>query len=447
MATAVFRLFCLALLLLMPAPAGAYVESGKLPFLVSSISGGLPRTYVGQELILTYMLYFKDTAPQISDEVRPSLQGLWAKETEPERYIRSVPVTIRGEQFRSAVVKQFRLVPIQSGRLTVTGYSMTCAMARVAADGSELPDTRSRITAPAVTIPVIALPEPVPGAYSGAVGSFSMELLADRRKLRAGEALSLKIILSGTGSLLTLELPSLHLPESFRSSPPEITANLKNVPGPSSGTLTATIQAWPQSGGDFLIPPVSMVVFNPSTGSFSTILSKPLTITVEPAVTGTGTGTREPEHSAADPEEKHQKSLSLPLAAAALALILLLAGGASFIRGGIKRKTSQKTGPDDAEKLLPGSGVSAGNLKQQLFSFLEEAGIKSPGAMTRRELHEALMGIEASDEVRRELPEVLDALDRIMYSTTGEKEARTPELIAEKVSALMKALRKSGTSR
>ena len=75
-----------------PAKTGASEIQGNKPFLASSINNSHP--FVGQEVLLTYRLYFQDTAPKISYEVTPSLQGLWAKETGSERFIKSIPAIL-----------------------------------------------------------------------------------------------------------------------------------------------------------------------------------------------------------------------------------------------------------------------------------------------------------------------------------------------------------------
>lgn len=93
------------------------------------------------------------------------------------------------------------------------------------------------------------------------------------------------------------------------------------------------------------------------------------------------------------------------------------------------------------------SGKSARTMKEQLFTLLEEAGIKSPGGMTRTELNDAMQEIKIPDETRSELPVVLDSLDRILYSPSKEKESRIPDWITTKVDALLRALKKAGSSR
>ncbi len=435
-------LFMLIMVVLFaPAIAGASLLQGNKPFLASSINNSQP--FTGQEILLTYTLYFKDIAPKIAREIPPSFQGLWAKECGSERFIKSVPATVQGEHFRSAVIKQFRLVPIQSGKITVSGYSMLCTLPQndVGIDGKELPDSSVGITAPTITISARTLPLPVPKQYSGAVGIFSLSLMADRSKLNIGEPLSLKLTLTGTGSLLTLELPDVQLPESFRKNHPEKAINLLKSSGTTSaGSITSTSLAWPQSKGDFQIPAVTLVVFNPDTQQFSTLHSKSLAIQVNAAAQKATGGE---EKSRNTPSEKKGSDHTL-FSTMAIAL-LLLSSGALIVWIRKKQLTDvKKMVAEEAGSQSPETTASARTMKQQLLALLAEAGIKSPGGMTRMELQNALREINLPDNTRSELPEVLDSLDKILYSHSEAKESRIPDRIKAKVNALLRSLKKAG---
>ncbi len=423
-----------------PAIAGASEPQGNKPFLASSINNNHP--FVGQEILLTYRLYFRDSAPKISRETTPSLQGLWVKETGAERFIKSIPATVKGKDFRSAVVKQFKLVPIQSGKITVSGYSMLCTLPQEnsAAVKKEPTEDSLRITAPPIAITARALPEPVPEKLSGAVGTFSLNLLADKMRLKIGEPLSLKLILTGTGSLLTLELPGMQLPESFRQNPPEKTTTLIKESETSSGSTTLTTLAWPQSEGDFQIPAVTFVVFNPETQQFSTLHSKSLAIRVD-AAARKATGEREVPLSGSSENTNTITSLYSWLTIACIALI----SSAIIVLIRKKRLTDAQTKvSEDVSELSPEIGKSAKVMKKQLLALLSESGIKSPGSMTRIELQEALQEMNIPDEARSELPAILDSLDKILYSPTGENESRIPDWMTKKVNALRHDLKKGG---
>ena len=411
---------------------------GNKPFLASSINNSHP--FVGQEVLLTYTLFFRNTAPKISDEVAPSLQGLWSRETGSERFIKSMPAMVQGEHFRSAMVKQFRLVPIQSGRITLKGYSMLCTLPQDNVS-KELPDTRLRITATTITINAQNLPAANPEKLSGAVGIFSLGLITDKQKLKIGEPVSLKLILSGTGSLLTLEMPNLTLPESFRHNPPEKTTTLIPASETTSGTITATIIAWPQSEGVFQIPSTALVVFNPQTEQFSTLHTQPLAIRVTPAERE---AKEDGEHSFDTATETKKRRTPI---FTIITLLLVMSSAAIYLVRKKRVDDAKKLADEERTDQQSGNSKSAKNMKQQIFILLEESGIKSPGGMTRAELNEALQKINIPDESRSELPAVLDSLDRILYSQAAEQENRIPDWIAAKIDILLRALKKAGSSR
>jgi hypothetical protein len=447
MATGVFRslLFCTLTVIwfFIAQNAGFAAAKDLKPFLTASISNNRP--FVGQEVLLTYTLCFRDTAPKISEEVPPSLRGVWVKEAKPERYIRSTPVTIKGEQLRSAVVKQFKVVPLQSGPITIAGYSMNCSLPSDPASftGSDIPDVRFLITAPGVDIVARPLPGNAPKGFSGAVGTFSLELTADRQNLKAREALTMKIILSGTGNLLTLTMPDLRLPVSFRRNQSLYTDALKNEPGISSGSVISTIQVWPQSAGDYQVPSASMDIFNPETGKFHSIISKPLTIHVSPAAQ---TETENNSDISGTIKKQSETPFFLrPLTIAVGIIILVMISFVSFSIWNKNRRSYPGRKQADIQLEIE-RGQSAESMKKAIFALIEKAGISSPCALTRNELKKELLKTGVPESLLNELPEMLDSLDRIIYSTAGEKKQVIPESVIGKIDLLLNTLNKIAVS-
>ncbi len=435
--TAYFR-FC-ALLLLVTLYTSAITARAETPdstpFITTLINKRHP--FVGEEILLTYTLNFKDVAPKISNEVMPLLQGVWAKESPPERFIKSSPTKVQGETFRSAVVKQFRLVPLQSGQIPLSGYRMQCIQQKnqMEASAKEVKESVISIAAPPLTLSARPLPEPIPENFSGAVGTFAFDLVADKQKIGAGEPLSLKIVITGTGSLNTLQLPALNLPESFRHNPPERSGSFNQNSGVTSGTLTSTTLTWPQSVGDFMIPAIRFAVFNPETEQFQTLLSKPLTITVE------GGLFKKIADQQTLPIFGEQKNTLFPerMMTVLIIVLLLLTIAATLLIRSKKQKITTRRQHDTASEHPQKSARSAYEIKQKLFTTLDGAGIKKPGALTRKELENELQRININEEIRQEIPAVLDSLDKNLYTPS----ARLHESMIKRVNALIAALNKS----
>ncbi len=423
------RYLLLSLLLLATCCTPAVAEASEMPgnrlFLTTSASNTHP--FAGQEILLTYTLWFRDVAPKISSETNPSFTGLWAKESQPERFIKSMQKKVNGDELRSAVVKQFRVVPLQAGTFTIAGYVMQCILPQqqIATNLKEIPETFVRITAPPIILSSLALPEPVPEGFSGGVGAFTLDLRSDNQKIRVGEPLTLKLIVTGTGNLHTLQLPGPTLPESFRHNPPERTT--------SPGSITSTITAWPQVTGSFKIPALRLVVFNPETRKFSTLVSKALTITVEEGPFQGKIG-QEAEHPAA---AEGKNNFSVPATGAIIAILFLL----TIIAMALKGKKLQQSSRATTSEHQPEGDASAETMKQQLFTLLETAGIRTPEAMTRKELERALQELTIPVESQSELSAVLDSLDKILYCPSGKNGSPIPASIVAKVNALLTLLK------
>ncbi|NTW68540.1 MAG: protein BatD [Chlorobiaceae bacterium] len=438
-----FRLAVLLVTLLCFAPSARAAGGNreKKPFLLSSISNTRP--WVGQEALLTYRLYFKEIAPKISNETNPSFQGIWAREAETERYIKSLPATINGEQFRTAVVKRFRVAPVQSGTIRISGYTMLCSVTPDPLLNSESPppENRQQLKAPNISISARALPEPLPKGFSGAVGTFELKLVADKSALKAGEPLKLKLILSGTGNLFTLKLPALHLPESFRQNPPDVATTLNKESVETAGSKTLAVTAWPQREGNFTIPAISTVVFNPETAQFKTVQSNAISIRVSrPAQGAIPSDARLSLQSSEGEYPEIMSTLWIP------SCVLLLGGAALFILR--KKRQQQKKTPAARRNGEPASIIepSAINVKQQLLALLEEKGISTPGGLTRKELNAALKEKGTPDDVIIEVTALLDALDRSLYARSENQASHLPEKIAAKAETLLKKIKNSGGS-
>ena len=126
---------------------------------------------------------------------------------------------------------------------------------------------------------------PIPGRpdFKGPVGQFGVAATVDRKSIPAGEAVTLKVRLAGSGNLRTAtEAPHLSIP------------GVKVYP-PSSRTLPArgaakggTSAEWdfvvvPSEPGSLVIPPISLEVFDTAEKKLVVKRSEPITLTVEAA--------------------------------------------------------------------------------------------------------------------------------------------------------------------
>ena len=140
------------------------------------------------------------------------------------------------------------------------------------------------ITLAAEVEKVQSLPLPrenAPANFNGAVGSFSMTVAAGPTNVTAGDPITVKIQISGRGSLDSLTLPEQAAWQGFKvyspSSKTEFTDQLD-----LQGTKTFEEIVAPQSAEIKELPPVSFSFFDPDQKAYRMLTQPPIPLAVRP---------------------------------------------------------------------------------------------------------------------------------------------------------------------
>ncbi|HWR02008.1 MAG TPA: BatD family protein [Chlorobaculum sp.] len=427
--------FCLLLLMLALTASPAQAKSsGTTPgdslFIEASVDNARP--WVGQEILLTYTLFFRDVAPGIKDKTMPDHSGLWIEEVSPENFISSTPTSVNGTMLRKAVVKQLRLVPLQSGKLSVTSYRLGCFLPKdrqLTLDSKN--DIETVVTAPAVVIEAKALPKPSPEGFIGAVGSFSVSVTPEKSQLSAGEPLTLFITVSGRGNLNALPPVALNLPPGLRKDESAVPSTRQNKAGVNEESVTTRITLTPEKIGTFRFVPVRLTLFDPLKARYETIAAREITVTVVP-----GKITAPQPRTYPVPEKPSRGILStsswimLAMAAVVVSIILgLFALGRRKRAAGPVRAMEEPASPSPVQT----GRLSAESLRCQLYDALKKAGVRNPGGLTSKELRKKLGERKVKEKTADAILELLAKIDQAIYAPG---ETSTEQLEALNRSAL-----------
>ena len=127
-----------------------------------------------------------------------------------------------------------------------------------------------------VTLAVLPLPEEgKPPGFSGAVGSFNMEVSAAPTELNAGDPITLKINVTGSGNLAEAQPPALSNAADFRTYEPR--ANKTDA-----GLKAFEQVLIPNDSNVHAIPPVRFSYFDPQARQYRTLESQPIALVVRP---------------------------------------------------------------------------------------------------------------------------------------------------------------------
>jgi hypothetical protein len=255
------------------------------------------RPYVGQQVVVDYVLYFRRHLEPRSAQFVGAWQadGLWREELDVPPSARSPRHA--GNGYWTVTVRRVALYPTRTGRVTLGELSFEIELIRRRADPFGLFGAfssrveRTTPVAEAVELDVRPLPPGAPRGFSGAVGRFTLRATLDREEAAAGEPLRLTAIAEGTGNLATLPPPTIEAPVSFERYDPDEDRTLDRTSAPATGTKTWTWSLVPRSGGRFRVG-VELAYFDPAREMYRTLEVGPIDVRV--------TGTVDPLVIAAD---------------------------------------------------------------------------------------------------------------------------------------------------
>lgn len=136
------------------------------------------------------------------------------------------------------------------------------------------------LRADAKPIRVLPLPEQDrPPEFNGAVGRFTLSLVAGPTNVAVGDPITVRIQIRGHGVLEALKLPEQPDWHGFKTYPP--TENVQTTdPLGIEGTKTFELIVVPQTAGLRALPPLHFAYFDPETRSYHRIATDPVPLQV-----------------------------------------------------------------------------------------------------------------------------------------------------------------------
>jgi hypothetical protein len=135
------------------------------------------------------------------------------------------------------------------------------------------------LTTLALELEVFPLP-PEPDNFNGAVGNFTIRANVDRRKIKEGEPLTVKVDIAGVGNVKVLRPPLYEESEFLRGYEPKDSVDITTMNNLISGTKTFEFLFVPLKAGELKVPVFSLTFFDPETETYNTISTEEIVVTV-----------------------------------------------------------------------------------------------------------------------------------------------------------------------
>lgn len=245
--------------------------------------------YEQQALVYTVKLYTTyDAIKFIGATAAPKFDGFVVEESKAVSNSLEFE-TYNGKSYATAVIARYIIFPQMTGQLKVAGNTYTVSVDQREyyhdpfwGNMSVSSPLQLNVTPNDLVVNVKALPSPKPADFSGGVGKFTIASQLKSNTFKSNQAASIEYIVTGTGNLKYIQLQDLSTlyPSQIEVYTPETDIKTNVGSGNVSGSVTFDYSFMPLEEGDFKIPAVKLVYFNPETGKYETSVSKDYEITV-----------------------------------------------------------------------------------------------------------------------------------------------------------------------
>ena len=128
---------------------------------------------------------------------------------------------------------------------------------------------------------VNALPSGKPDSFYGGVGDFNISSSISTTEVKTNDAITLRLVVSGTGNLKLVANPEIKFPESFEVYDPKEDSKFKLTNEGLAGNKVIEYLLIPRSAGSFKIPATDFSYFDTKSKTYKTLKTEEYTIKVE----------------------------------------------------------------------------------------------------------------------------------------------------------------------
>lgn len=266
---------------------GSQISSKDL-FLVGNLSK--TKIYEQEAVLLTYKLYVASVSVSSIRPVKiPDFSGFHSQELDLSNSDRWDLENYQGRNYRTAILQQVVLYPQRSGKLAIEPAQYEVSVEQP----MELEDpfdaffnmrtsntVRKNISSPSISVDVNSLPAGKPLDFSGAVGDFNLSASINTNEVKANEAVTIKLILSGTGNMKLISSPEVDFPSDFEVYDPKVEDQFRLTANGLSGNRVIEYLAIPRHEGNFKIDPIKFSYFDLKSKTYKTLTTQEFNLKV-----------------------------------------------------------------------------------------------------------------------------------------------------------------------
>ena len=247
--------------------------------------------YEQEAFLLTYKIYTAVDLRMFENVKLPDFKGFHSQEVELPNNRRWGLEHYKGRNYQTTIYRQFVLFPQQSGKLTIEPARFDASIAQMLEvddpfeaffnGGNNYVEIKKTLMTPRLEINVKPLPTGKPANFSGGVGEFELSSSVSTTQVKTNDAVTLKVVISGTGNLKLLSDPTIEFPADFEVYDPKVDNKSRLTNEGLSGSKVIEYLVIPRTAGIYKIPSVKFSYFDIKSRSYKTLSTKEYTINVD----------------------------------------------------------------------------------------------------------------------------------------------------------------------
>ena len=193
------------------------------------------RAYVGQQVTVSYDLFYRVQLQNVSFNKLPTFVGFWTEDLFVAQQLDSHQEVRGGVSYNVAPLRRVALFPTGAGTHAVGTLAVSCDIPKQRSRrGSALDDffagdpffgrSRSvRLQSEELQIEVLPLPEQGrPEEFTGAVGRFQLSVEAQPTQVAVGDPVTLRVLVEGEGNMAAVQPLQVDAPAGVKLYDPKV---------------------------------------------------------------------------------------------------------------------------------------------------------------------------------------------------------------------------------
>ena len=272
--------------------AGAAIQSAGSRITPSElfirVTANKKRVHEQEPVLLTYKVYTTVDLTSLEGKM-PDLTGFHSQEVQLPQQKTFHDEVIGGRHYKCVTWSQYVMYPQMTGVLEIPSITFKGIVVEQNRSvdpfeaffngGSGYVEVKKNIVAPGLKVLVDPLPTR-PANFSGGVGKFNISASLNKTEIKAGNPITLRVVVGGVGNLKLIKQPIVKFPKDFDQYDAKITDKTKLTANGVEGNMIYDFLAVPRNQGRYTIPAVEMTYYDVNANAYKTIKTQPFTINV-----------------------------------------------------------------------------------------------------------------------------------------------------------------------